>query len=106
MWNIPSKEKLASIPDLCETENIPIEEKLVHLHFFIGSCDWWITEFDGKDTFFGFACLGDPAMAEWGYLSFRELKNATAGPLEVDREVNWKIKPVKEIPRLKEAACR
>ena len=42
MWNVPSKKRLAKIPGLYETEHIPLQEKLVYLHFFIGGCDWFI----------------------------------------------------------------
>lgn len=44
------------------------------LHFFYGSSDWYITEWDGKDTLFGFAILGgDMQCAEWGYMSLSEI---------------------------------
>jgi len=36
MWNMPSKERLARIPKLYETEDTPLEDELIHLHFFIG----------------------------------------------------------------------
>ena len=49
MWNIPSKERLAMIPGLYETEDISLQEKLIYLHFFIAGCDWYIAEFDGKE---------------------------------------------------------
>jgi hypothetical protein len=69
MWNEPTKERLATIPRLYETENIPIKDKPIYLHFFIGGCDWYIAEFDGDDIFFGFAILNnDYEMAEWGYV--------------------------------------
>ena len=42
MWNEPSKERLAKIPRLYETENTRLQDKLIHLHFFIGACDWFI----------------------------------------------------------------
>ena len=74
MWNEPSKERLAKIPRLYKTENVPLKEKEIHLHFFIGVCDWFICEYD--DLFFGFAILNnDMQMAEWGYVSFSELKS-------------------------------
>ena len=41
MWNEPSKERLSKIPRLYETENVRPQDKLVHLHFFIGGCDWY-----------------------------------------------------------------
>ena len=35
MWNEPSKERLAKIPRLYETERIPLKDKLIHLHFLL-----------------------------------------------------------------------
>jgi hypothetical protein len=105
MWNEPTKKRLAKIPKLYETENIPLKDKLIHLHFFIGGCDWYIAEFDGDDTFFGFAILNnDYEMAEWGYVSFRELKSIKIdGWLEVDCEVEeiWQVKKAIEIDKIR-----
>ncbi|MCA9734271.1 MAG: DUF2958 domain-containing protein [Deferribacteres bacterium] len=92
MWNIPTQEELVLIPRLYETEHIPVEEKIIHLHFFIGQCDWYIAEFDGGDLFFGYANLGDDEMAEWGYISFQELKDICIRGIEVDRDLYWKPK--------------
>ena len=55
MWNIPSKERLAKIPRLYETEHVLLKDKLIYLHFFIAGCDWYIAEYDGRDLFFAFA---------------------------------------------------
>ena len=88
MWNEPSKERLAKIPKLYETEETPLQEKLIHLHFFIGACDWFIAEFDGEDVFWGFAILNqDYEMAEWGYFSFNELKSININGIEIDCEI-------------------
>ena len=107
MWNVPSKTRLASIPKLYETEGQPLLEKLIHLHFFIGGCDWYIAEFDGDDTFFGYAILhGDLDNAEWGYVSFEELKSLRVqGWLEVDCELEdfWQVKPAGDIPVIRRA---
>lgn len=47
----------------------------VHSHYFVGSCDWLITEYDPvEDIAFGWACLGDRQMAELGYVSMIELQ--------------------------------
>ena len=61
----------------------------IHLHFFISDCDWYIAEYDGDDLFWGFAILnGDLLNAEWGYISFAELKSIKInGWLEVDCEL-------------------
>jgi hypothetical protein len=108
MWNMPSKERLAGIPKLYETEDTPLTDKLIHLHFFIGGCDWYIAEYDGEDLFWGFACLNqDLQNAEWGYISYPELKEIKiAGWLEIDceTEVAWRIRPASEVKLIREAS--
>lgn len=104
MWNEPSPQRLARIPRLYETEHVPIEDKLIHLHFFIGGCDWFIAEYDGGDLFFGYAVLnGDYDNAEWGYVSFSELKAVKVGFLEVDCETEsvWQVRRAAEIPAIR-----
>ncbi|MFW9873890.1 MAG: DUF2958 domain-containing protein [Candidatus Thorarchaeota archaeon] len=100
MWNEPSQERLSKIPRLYETENIPLKEKLIYLHFFMGGCDWYIAEYDGEDLFFGFAVLNsDYDNAEWGYISFKELKELKLEWLEVDcvLEEYWEVRKASEI---------
>lgn len=105
MWNEPSKERLDKIPRLYETEKIPVEEKLIYLHFFICACDWYVSEFDGDDTFWGYAILnGDLQNAEWGYFSFAELREIRVmGGVEVDCELEtiWRVNMFREIEKLK-----
>jgi len=107
MWNEPSKERLARIPRLYETEEIPLQDKMIHLHFFIGGCDWFIAEFDGDDLFWGFAVLNqDLQNAEWGYISFREMREIKInGWLEIDCETEdvWQIRPASEIDLIRQA---
>jgi hypothetical protein len=87
MWNEPTKGQLDKIPKLHETENIPLKDKPIYLHFFIGGCDWFISEHNGEDLFFGYAILGDSIFGEWGYTSFEELKSIKIPPgIEVDCE--------------------
>ena len=67
MWNIPSSEQLALLPRLYETEHISLEEKIIHMHFFLAGCDWYIAEYDGDDLFWGYVILNnDYRFAEWG----------------------------------------
>jgi len=102
MFNEPTDAELAKVPRLYETEDVPAKDKIIHMHFFLSSSDWFIAEFDGEDTFFGFACLnGWTYCAEWGYISFNELKQLKVDapvsingqrmliPLEVDRDLYW-----------------
>ena len=107
MWNVPSKERLEKIPKLYETEHIPVEKKMIHLHFFIGGCDWYIAEYDGGDLFWGFAILNrDLQNAEWGYISFTELQEIkSSGWLEIDCETDeaWRVKPAEEVEAIRKA---
>lgn len=103
MWNVPSKERLEKIPKLYETEDVALEEKIIHLHFFIFGCDWYVAEFDGEDIFWGFAILNqDYEMAEWGYISFKELKSLSMAGVEVDCELqeNFTARRTEEIEKI------
>jgi len=104
MWNTPSKECLERIPKLYETESVPIKDKVISLHFFMAGCDWYVVEYDGEDLFFGYAILNDDLdCAEWGYISFGELKALKIGFLEVDCELEeyWGVKKVSDIPKIR-----
>lgn len=106
MWNEPSKERLTKIPKLYETENIPLQDKLICLHFFILGCDWYIAEYDGDDLFWGYYSIlhGDTEIAEWGYFEYSHLKKAKVrGWLEVNCETErtWKIRKASEVERIK-----
>ena len=99
MWNTPSAKQLDSIPRLYTTESIPLAEKFVHLHFFLGGCDWYIVEYDGEDLFFGYTILnGDIVNAEWGYISFSELQSIKIGFVEIDCDLHWEVVPAKQVP--------
>lgn len=36
MYNEPRQEKLNQVPRLYQTENVPLMDKTIHLHFFLG----------------------------------------------------------------------
>jgi len=106
MWAKPTKRDLERIPKLYSTKDVKTGDKIVHGHFFVASCDWWVTEFDHEDgdTFFGFVCLGDQQNAEWGYFSLSELKEIKLrGMFEVDFDKHWRKRPVREVSEI--AAC-
>jgi hypothetical protein len=105
VWNEPSKDQLKAISWLYETEDVPPKEKLVYLHFFIGTSDWYITEYDGEDTFFAYAILnGDEEMAEWGYVSFAELKALSVPPgFEVECDRFWRIRKAGQVDKIRSA---
>jgi hypothetical protein len=102
MWNEPTKDQLNTIPKLYETEHVPLHDKMIHFHFFIGGCDWYIAEYDGEDLFWGFAILNeDYVNAEWGYISYRELKSIKIqGWVEIDCDLHWKVRPSCEVEKI------
>ena len=71
----------------------------------LGTSQWFITEFDQVDTMFGFAVLnGDLEMAEWGYVTFRELKEINIlGVFQVEYDVFWEPKPAKDVALIRRA---
>lgn len=105
MWNMPTKERLAIIPWLYETEDIPLEYKRIHLHFFIFGSDWFIAEYDGQDLFWGYVILNNDLInAEWGYISFQALKEININGIEVDceNESSWKTRRAIEVDKVRE----
>jgi hypothetical protein len=117
MLNPPPQCVLDQIPFLYANEHTQTRapDIVIHLHFFVGSCDWWIAEFDREDTFFGFANLGDDQCAEWGYVSLAELASIGRSglsvsvidartdtvighmPLTVQWDENWQPRPFREV---------
>ena len=97
----PRQRVLDQIPSLYKTENQPIGERTVHLHFFTSSADFWVVELESSTgTAFGYVCLGDPSMAEWGGLYLPELQDVFVPlelpPIIVERDLYWTPKPAKE----------
>jgi hypothetical protein len=101
MWNEPTKEDLAKLPKLYETEDVPIKDKIVHMHFFLAGCDWFACEWDG-DRFFGYVVLNnDYQMAEWGYFSLSELKGIKVQSVfEIDRDLHWKPTEARHVDKI------
>ncbi|MFH1876792.1 MAG: DUF2958 domain-containing protein [Candidatus Omnitrophota bacterium] len=105
MWNKPSIKELEKIPKFYETEDVSAEEKDIHMHFFLGGCDWYVAEYDAeKELFFGFAILNnDYQMAEWGYISFKELCDLSVKGIEVDRDLYFESRKAKNVEKIKMA---
>ncbi len=92
----PSAAQARAIPALYETEDVPASDKTLHVHYFAGGCDWWLAEYDPiTGTGFGYACLGDPQNAEWGYVDLTELETimVQGGLVVIERDLHWE--PVK-----------
>lgn len=69
-------ERIAAMPKTYEQDGLGMQA-VVHLHYFMGGSDWYITEKDmagGVRQAFGYAVLnGDEECAEMGYISIEEL---------------------------------
>ncbi len=102
MWTLPSAAQLATIPRLYQTEDLPLKDKLIHLHFFIGNTDFYICEYNCTDTFWGFVILnGDMEMAEFGYINFDELKSIRVnGWQEIDCDQHWRVRPASQVKKI------
>jgi len=101
MWHTPSQKKLDAIPRLYETENIPVEDQLIHLHFYIFGSDWFVCEYDGSDLFFGYAILNNDLInAEFGYFSFNELKAIDINSVEICCDPEWRIRTISKVKKI------
>ena len=105
MINIPTREQLHKLPRLYETENIPPEDKIVHLHFQVDASHWWVIEWDGHDTFFGFVQLyGSNQYAKFGYFTLSELMEVkVSGCIEIVNDPFWIPRPVKDVFMIRNA---
>ncbi|MBW2560014.1 MAG: DUF2958 domain-containing protein [Deltaproteobacteria bacterium] len=90
-------DTVATMPDTYGQESLG-NLAVVHLHYFVGACDWHITERDcdpdgqGQIQAFGVANLGYGA--ELGYISIQEIL-ANGGELDL----HWAPKTLKEVAR-------
>lgn len=77
------RKMMEGIPKLYAQDGLGMKS-IVHLHYFFGGSDWFITEYDPKDDlFFGFVVLNtDIEMAEFGTISITEILNTP--PIELD----------------------
>ncbi len=101
MYNIPDQQTLFKVPKLYETEDVPSKDKIIHLHFFFRGCDWYCAEYNGEDTFFGFVILNDDyELAEWGLISFEELKTLKFGGMEIETDLFWTPCKASEIDKI------
>ena len=74
-----TKEIREQIPKLYAQEKEG-KNTMTYVKFFLPGSRWawYVTEFDGKDTFFGYVKSGlDPNFDEYGYFSLEELENLT-----------------------------
>lgn len=92
-------DNIDSLPALYSTEDTPLEEKIVVLHYFIANSDWYICELDpATGLAFGYAILNCSEFdAEWGYTNLYEAERVaiSTGSYDVyiERDLSWEPKP-------------
>jgi hypothetical protein len=83
-----------ALPPLYANAKKPLEDAVVVVKFFspYAQMTWYVTEFDGRDSMFGYCDLGMGG-AEWGYISLSELESLKVcrGRVQaVERDICWK----------------
>jgi hypothetical protein len=95
-----TKEVRAKLPPLYSTENT--KDPLVICKFFLPdfSWTWYVIEFDGKDTFYGYVAGDD---CELGYFSLSELASVRGKfGLPLERDLYFKPQPLSQVRKLHE----
>lgn len=125
MRSPPTQEQLRLIPGLNQTENIPTQNKIIHLHFFISAsllpCSnypiqtfirntelqivprpyhWYVAEYDPEqDLFFGFVHSGNWDEGVWENFGFEELQAFRLSNAKVHRDEEWVPTIFSKIPK-------
>jgi hypothetical protein len=96
-----TNELRQELPPLYSQDGNPGSLAIVKFFDPVGAATWWATEFDGEDTFFGFATLGDPGDAELGYFSLKELESIPASQERfwtgIERDISFQPRKLSDI---------
>ena len=96
------KELEEKMPRLYETENIPLEEKMVYVKYFspLGNMVWYPVEYDPEEKlFFGYANIFE---GEFGYFGLEELENIRLPfGMHIERDIDFIPKKIKDIKDIK-----
>ena len=88
-----------AVPAFYATEDVECEDKIIYAHYFLAPVgDWWIAEYRPETgEAFGYASLGMPGCAEWGYIALDELERLrTSAGMVVERDLHWTPTPARE----------
>lgn len=95
---LPPKRDLARIPGLGGQESAGTAA-IIHLHYFVGGWDWYITELDPA-TGEVFGVVTSPMTGpegEYGYSSLAEMEGVRAGINVVERDLDWQPVPLSAV---------
>jgi hypothetical protein len=95
---LPPADVLSKIPPCGGQDLANASDHMIWAHYVAPVGDWWLAELDRiQDEYigFGYVRLGlDPACAEWGSFSLREMEELRIGPyVAVERDLTWTPKP-------------
>ena len=78
---------------------MPLAEKIT-ISTSTCPCDWYVAELDDESwEAFGYANLGDPQNAAWGYSSLPELEGVVVAPgFVVERDLLWGPRALPRLP--------
>ncbi|WP_327393787.1 DUF2958 domain-containing protein (plasmid) [Streptomyces sp. NBC_01186] len=95
----PPEGILSQIPPLYATEDVPLLDTEVHLHYFAGGMDWYVAELDPESGLaFGWACITD---GEWGYFTLPEIEELRIqGLFVIERDLSFGKKRAGDIIRI------
>ena len=106
MRNKPAESELAELCEIPIAENTPLEERIIHMHFFLGNSDLYVSAYDlQRQMFFGyFIPNNDYEKAAWGQFSLEEMDRLRLAPdLEVTRNLDWRPKRAMDVDRIRDA---
>jgi len=86
-------DTIDNMPKSYETDGQGDQAVVVHLHYFMGGMDWWITEKDigeEQNQAFGLTDMGHGS--ELGYISISEIIDNG-----VELDLNWKLKTLEQV---------
>jgi hypothetical protein len=96
-----TKENLKTLPTLDESSELGIDDQKVWVKLFnpCGAGTWYITAYDPETKeAFGFVNLGDPDMAELGYISVSELEELRLPlAMKIERDRFFDPMPLREV---------
>lgn len=101
----PTDAERTAIPDLYESEDTALGDKVVHAHFFTrgGVGEWWVMELErGNETAqsaFGFADLGYREAGYFDLVALESLRIERPGypPVIIERDLHWTPRPWSEV---------
>lgn len=80
------------------TEDVPMGDKLIIAHYFVGGADWWLTEINTETgEAFGYVSL-IAGSEEWGYIYLPELEAVLLQNMfPIERDCHWEQKTAREV---------